>query len=332
MDINNPQFQLEIAQRFQSALANHDIVTAIRTDNGIYLEQIVGQQHVLGLTSMLQSIRDEPHRINQIIEDRARRHLEFLRNPPPTTLTAAELKRQLRTRLQPKDGVYASDLFTYAPAFSPDVIQVLNLDLTDHVDQLTAADVKDQVSVMDLETMYRVGQDNVDAEPIEFHEVLNNGVHLVRGRSQFVAAKAANLPSLLNLLQIAAPAGTCFIIPHHHAVAFLPVNPHHPEASLERMQAVLGHALTAWADDAVGGFLSRDVFYYSPRRTVTAISRTIVGAHEGGKQPVYHVSLDSTWTSQLPRPATAAPPKAPSAPAPPPPQRKQGLFARLFTR
>lgn len=197
------------------------------------------------------------------------------RNDPTTdTLTAEQLRQQVRTRLIPAnsggDGRPNMPTFRYARPFSDGLILALCMDFPQSVQYVTDANLDHMA--LGLDELYAFGQLNTDAELIDDTFEPAPGLHVVTGRSLFIASKAANLPAVFG----AAPFGTLFSVPYRGMLAALPVV---GVKTMVSANALVGLTAQVLGSSAVpGGPLSSEV-YFSRNGHVTRVSRPTA---EGG--------------------------------------------------
>ncbi|QXT63409.1 hypothetical protein [Tessaracoccus palaemonis] len=181
--------------------------------------------------------------------------------------TEAELRSSIRTRL-----TVADEARSYAREFASDLYVALAIDGATSVRMLTDASLAK--SPIDIDELYRLGQANTDAEPVDEVFQLDDGVNGIAGDSFFIASKVSNFPALLDIIG-PAPLGA----------AFAPVN-----RSLV-LYTVIADSETGWMGpvmslaqqvsglvndeefDHPGGLLTGTTFYWAPDGRVEYLAR-----------------------------------------------------------
>lgn len=134
----------------------------------------------------------------------------------PEELSQQALSAQIRTRLLHDEG--GSDLvkLSYARPFSPGLFVALCVDYPTTVRTLNASTLKKLPIAVD--ELYRIGQSNVDAEPIDDVGDVGSGVVAIEGASLFTASKVLNMPKLISDHLGTAPHGVVFSVPHRNII------------------------------------------------------------------------------------------------------------------
>lgn len=178
-----------------------------------------------------------------------------------------ELRASIRTRLVRPDEVR-----TYAREFVDGLVVALAVDGATSVQLHTDKSLtKSPVAVDEL---YRLGQANTDAEPVEEVFQIEDDIYGITGDSFFIASKAANFPALLGTIG-PAPLGVAFAPLNRSLVLYTIIK----GAGAEWMGPVM--ALAQRVDSLVkddefehpGGLLSDTIFYWAPDGRVEYLAR-----------------------------------------------------------
>lgn len=187
---------------------------------------------------------------------------ERLHEPTPD-----ELRASIRTRL-----ILENEDRTYARPFAHDLVVALAIDgattVQTHSDQSLAK------SPIDVAELYRLGQANTDAEPIDDIFQVDGDVYAISGESFFIASKVANFPALLNTIG-PAPLGVAFCPLNRSLVLYTTI----AGTGADGLGPVMGLAqrVDALATDGEfdhpGGLLSDTTFYWAPDGRVEYLAR-----------------------------------------------------------
>ncbi len=187
---------------------------------------------------------------------------DFSHRPPE------EILSRIRTRLIPKETP-DEELFSYGREFAGDLIQILCEDTPEAAVLLTTHQIT-QIPVP-LDELFRVGQQNTDAEPLDRLEEFEKDIYAIEGTSMYTAAKAANMGELIKRTIGAAPAGVVFIVPNRSTLVFTAADPADPIDALVNITKVMENI---WQNPNFfhpGGFISPTIFYWSPENTIDPV-------------------------------------------------------------
>ena len=184
----------------------------------------------------------------------------------PEDLTADQLRAQIRTRLVATSEVESTDL-VWRP-FASDLAQILCVDFPTTVVRLNIG-VK---LPLDRATLFRLGQANTDAEPVDEVFVVDGDVWCLAGESHYVAARAANFASLAAEHIGPAPHGIAFSLPDRHSVLFSVLSPEESITWVMALTSVTETLCVEAAAERPGGVISPSVYYWAPDGRVERIS------------------------------------------------------------
>lgn len=184
---------------------------------------------------------------------------------PPEELTAQQRAAQVRTRLISTEQLAEPVVnLSYARPVTDDLAAVLCIDYPETVCYLAQRHVAD----LDLDELFRQGQRNTDAEPVDLvRPVGESGILGVVGSSMFIASKTLNVAALLaRVYDRDAPYGAVFAVPDRSTVLV------HLVESASAIAAIgeLARIAAGWYENAVGP-VSPNVYHWY-RDATTRIS------------------------------------------------------------
>jgi hypothetical protein len=187
----------------------------------------------------------------------------------PEALSADELRRRIRTRLEPDLG---GMLEPYPYARRP--FRTMGLILCVQLDQrvVELRGWRPAGLSLSLDELFAHGQANTDAEPMGAPDPLDAagapGLAMVAGPSRFVASKVANMQALVPAVTGPAPNGLLFVIPRYEGVIYAVVKPGWASMmdNLADVAQVQFHRATP-----EGASLSLIGYYWAPDGTIDAV-------------------------------------------------------------
>ena len=189
---------------------------------------------------------------------------------PPERLSTDELRAQVRARIVPDMTEEWNESHTYARPFAAGLTRVLCVDYPEFVATLTD-EMIDELA-LPLETLWRYGQANTDAEPIDDRDDLGDGVHLLAGDSYYMASKVANFPALIRDFVGPSPCGVVFAVPDRATVLYSVVTPDDGLQQIMAICQIVSSVLDSTEIEHPGGILSTRVFYWAPDGSVEHVA------------------------------------------------------------
>ncbi|MDR3361032.1 MAG: hypothetical protein LBO20_10430 [Bifidobacteriaceae bacterium] len=254
-----------------------ELLSAAFARHGIGLRVTAGED---GLTALLPGGRTlqpdhlmsmarqtDPGDWPELVSEWTRHVLASLRRPEAPELGAEELRSRIRTRVVSSlfDGL--AD-FPYSSLVFPGVGRVLCLDFPESITWLRGQNAGRLA--LPVEELYRQGQANTDAEPVEPPEPLgDSGVNLIEGESPFTASKAANFGALAAALALPAPHGAVFAIPMDHMILYSTIAAGWLRP-LRRLARLAVQQAGAAAED--GPVVSPMTYYWAPNGQVEVLA------------------------------------------------------------
>ena len=179
-------------------------------------------------------------------------------NQPAEELDAEMLRRQVRTRLLSDVEDDRLDL-SYARPFAPGLIVAICIDYPETVRTIDSSTVS-KLSLTPDE-VFRAGQENTNAEPIDERTEIAPGVWALSGTSLFVASKVVDLDTLIQTSIGPAPDGIVFATPHRGMLIY--VKPEGPEFAVAVQTLLIAADNMARNSNASlpGGLLSPAIYY-----------------------------------------------------------------------
>lgn len=199
-------------------------------------------------------------------------HVAALAEPELADLSVDNLRQQLRVQLISADHAMGDDL-SYAPEWAPGILKVLCLDTPATVSTLTTDALADLPLTVD--ELYRQGQANTDAEPVDDQIEIDQAVRGLTGDSFFIAAKTANFGALAEQIG-PAPYGIVFALPNRHLLVYSVLD---QEDWLESAAGVTEVAYGLSTDDDLdhpGGIISADSYYWAPDGTIERLGGQVL--------------------------------------------------------
>lgn len=249
-------------------LAEHGVETTVAHNaqpEDVTLVGVDGQQYPL-FNAYAKTRGVSAEQASRIVAEHIENLLAARTGPSPEQLSADELRRQVRTRIIPRDdGRPNEPTFHYARPFAEGLVLALCVDFPTTVQYVTDAYLGDLA--LNRDELYAFGQLNTDREPVDERFEPVPGIQAIGGDSLFTASKAANLPAVLG----PAPLGTLFTLPHRHLIIALPITGPETVSAVEHLVAMTRHVLSDGPPP--GGVISADVLF-SRDQEVSRVSST----------------------------------------------------------
>jgi len=256
--------------------------TTSRASQGYVVELTGGLKMFLGnLTDRLARLDEDewPAQVAHFVEA----GLALPRSSGP--LDEAETRARIRTRLIPDDPDVPTPC-TYARPFAPGIRCVLALDFELAVQTVTDATLADLP--LPLDELYRIGQANTDAEPIDDTGTVSEHVSALGGRSPFVASKAGNLAALVPDVIGEAPCGLLFAVPDRHLLLYTVL----ASAAEDQMVQFVAFTQTVDAlDDDAFETISPAAYYWAPDGTIERVTSHLIVEDEPASVITWPASL-----------------------------------------
>ncbi|MFT4125665.1 MAG: hypothetical protein QM662_05490 [Gordonia sp. (in: high G+C Gram-positive bacteria)] len=251
-----------IRAQAQAVLAGHGVEVTV-DDTGTDLLGADGRR--LALDNVVAACRQSPHADWQAIISHHFGTLARL-SPPPTVdeLTPSQLLAQIRTRILPVGSLrhYDIDLSRYSRPVADDLEAVLCLDFPEMVSYLDG----DRAEKLDLDLLFRVGQANTDAEPLDSVDS-DGSIAVVTGNSVFTSSKVLNMARLTaQVFGQDAPYGVVFAVPNRNVTIM------HLISSVDAVLTIGTIAQLAGELSADGGWPVSPNVYHWYRDRITRIS------------------------------------------------------------
>ena len=259
----NPAHQdvpLAVAKIARQLLAEQGFETTIDLAKDPLDPHLMGADGwVYSLHNLILSCREEPQRKwRAIVADHQSRILISRANQPAEELDAEMLRRQVRTRLLSDVEDDRLDL-SYARPFAPGLIVAICIDYPETVRTIDSSTIS-KLSLTPDE-VFRAGQENTNAEPIDERTEIAPGVWALSGTSLFVASKVVDLDTLIQTSIGPAPDGIVFATPHRGMLMY--VKPEGPEFAVAVQTLLIAADNMARNSNASlpGGLLSPAIYY-----------------------------------------------------------------------
>lgn len=183
---------------------------------------------------------------------------------PIASMDAVEFRARVRSRVLPDEGRYE-----YGRPIAEGLILVLCLDFPDSVATISDKDI--DTLPIPVDEAFEVGRRNTALEPID--EVWEqDDVWFAVGDSMFIASKMADVPSLIQQLELDAADGLLLAVPGRSVLMYkIPTRESGVTDLISMAMAV--DMMTAGPDAPdLDGMVSDQVWYWSPAGTLTSLS------------------------------------------------------------